>query len=112
MNIAKLVKDLIHKQVWSAGELDCMDVGKLLNLFCSFQPFSINLVARKRSQIRLWSGAMVPLDGGLEPFPCPLPHVLHKCPYSPLSPAGWSNFKCHFHLARCFTDAPASPRRS
>ena len=34
MNIAKLVKDLIHKQVWSAGELDRMDVGKLLNLIC------------------------------------------------------------------------------
>ena len=37
MNIAKLVKDLIHKQVWSAGELDRMDVGKLLILICSLQ---------------------------------------------------------------------------
>ena len=44
---------------------------------------------------------MVPLDGGLEPFPRPLPHVLHKCPYSPLSPAGWCNFIYYFHLATC-----------
>ena len=31
----KIVKDL--KQVWSTGELDRMDVGKVLNLGCSLQ---------------------------------------------------------------------------
>ena len=46
---------------------------------------------------------MVPLDGGLEPFPLPLPHVLHKCPYSPVTPAGWCNFEYYVHLATCLT---------